>query len=162
MRTVPRLPVLLLLAASAPALAAPPATGAAPAHDHAAHAVPTAPGGSAVAPTFVADAALREAMGRVRAAVAGFDHARHGHMGPDQVVALADHLDAQIARVFRECRLEPRADASLHTVLATLARASRAVRTRPDDLGPVDAMTRALADYGRMFADPAPTPTPAH
>ena len=38
-------------------------------------------------------------------------HARHGHMGPEQVRSLADHLDTQIARVLRECRLEPRADA---------------------------------------------------
>lgn len=136
------LPVLVLLAAftATPALA----------HNHAA----PAPVASPVA-KYPADAALRTAMDRVRNAVEAFEHARHGHMGPEQVRALADHLDAQVARVFKECRLEPQADASLHVLLGTILKGSRALRQAPTDYAPVTAMERALADYARMFDDPA-------
>ena len=109
---------------------------------------------SASASHAAADARLRGAMARVRGAVAAFEHARHGHMADAQVRALADHVDAQVARVFAECRLPPAADASLHVVLGTLLKASRVLRESPGDLAPVDAMERALADYARMFQDP--------
>lgn len=137
------LPVLVLIAAfsAAPALA----------HNHAAPA--PMPAASPIA-KYPADAALRTAMDRVRNAVEAFEHARHGHVGAEQVRALADHLDAQVAKVFSECRLEPQADASLHVLLGTLLKGSRAIREAPDDLTPVMAMERALADYARLFDHP--------
>lgn len=123
----------------------------APAHQHAAPAhAPLAPS----AAKFPADVALRTAMDRVRNAVEAFEHARHGHMGPEQVRALSIHLDAQVMRVFAECRLEPKADASLHAILGMLLKGSRALRETPDDYTPVAAMERALADYARRFDDP--------
>lgn len=124
---------------------------AAPALAHS-HAAPAAQAPSAA--RFPADAALRTAMDRVRNAVEAFEHARHGHMGPEQVRALSAHLDAQVMRVFAECRLEPQADASLHVILGTLLKGSRAMRETPDDYTPVAAMERALADYARRFDDP--------
>lgn len=131
------------------------AIGAAPADAHR-HADPEAPGAAAsTVAAYAGDAALRTAMERVRNAVGAFDHARHGHMGPEQVRALSAHLDEQVVRVFRECRLPPREDASLHVILATLGKASRAMRESPGDFAPVDAMDRALADYARLFADPS-------
>lgn len=142
MRTVQLSVIALLLAVTAPAALA---------HRHAAHATDVATQSPAV---FPADAQLRVAMDRVRNAVEAFEHARHGHMGPEQVRALTDHLDAQVTRVFKECRLEPRADASMHVILATIAKASRAMRAKPGDFTPVAAMERALADYARMFNDP--------
>lgn len=124
------------------------------AHRHAAPDADPAPVATPAA-RYPADAALRTAMDRVRNAVGAFEHARHGHMGPEQVRALADHLDAQVARVFRECRLEPQADAAMHVILGVLMKGSRAMRETPDDFAPVAAMERALADYARMFDDPA-------
>lgn len=99
---------------------------------------------------------LIDAMGRVRDAVEAFEHARHGHMGPVQVRALATHLDAQITHAFSSCRLPPDADASLHTILAIIAKASRAMHEQPERYEPVAAMERALADYARVFNDPLP------
>lgn len=139
-------PVLLPLAFAVLTLAAVPAQ----AHRHAAPEAATA----APAAAFPADAALRAAMDRVRNAVEAFEHARHGHMGAEQVRALSAHLDAQVMRVFAECRLEPQADASLHVILGVILKGSRAMREAPGDFAPVDAMERALADYARLFDDP--------
>lgn len=136
---------LLSLACLLLALATPPAV----AHKHA----PSAPP-DAAAPNYATDPALRAAMDGVRHAVEAFAHARHGHMGPAQVRALADHLDTQVARVVRACRLAPQADASLHALLLTILAADRALRESPGDVAPLDAMDRALADYGRLFEDP--------
>lgn len=143
-----RAPILILVVLAS-TLAASPAS----AHRHAAPEPVAA--SAANAPRYPADAALRTAMDRVRNAVEAFEHARHGHMGPEQVRALADHLDAQVARVFQECRLERQADASLHVLLGTLLKGSRALRQAPGDFSPVVAMERALADYARLFDDPA-------
>ena len=109
---------------------------------------------AAPAARFAADATLRAAMDRVRNAVEAFEHARHGHMGPAQVRALSEHLDAQVMHVFAECRLEPQADASLHVVLGVVLEGSRAMRASPGDFAPVAAMERAMADYARLFDDP--------
>lgn len=140
-------PSRLLFAAFALAFAC--AAHAAP-HRHA-----TAPGSGTASP-YAADAALRGSMARVRGAVGAFEHARHGHMGPEQVRALSAHLDAQVARVFAECELEPQADASLHVLLVVILEASRAMRDTPGDFAPVDAMQRAMADYARLFEGAAP------
>lgn len=136
---LPRIACLVLALAATPAFA----------HRHLPAVAIDAP-----APRHATDATLREAMDGVRNAVEAFAHARHGHMGPAQVRALADHLDSQVARVFRDCRLAPDADASLHTLLLTILAADRAMRETPGDFGPVDAMNRAIADYARLFDDP--------
>lgn len=116
-----------------------------------------APSTNAVTARHATTPELVEAMDRIRNAVEAFEHARHGHMGPTQVRALSDHLDAQIAHAFSTCRLPPDADASLHSLLGVLAKASRAMREEPGRFEPVLAMERALADYARVFtASPAP------
>lgn len=139
-----RLPTLL--AVLAVAFAADPAA----AHRHAS----PEPTTNAVTARHVATPELVEAMDRIRNAVEAFEHARHGHMGPAQVRALSAHLDAQVAYAFSACRLPADADASLHSLLGVIAKASRALHERPDDFGPVLAMERALADYARVFSAP--------
>jgi hypothetical protein len=126
-----------------------PVAGATHVHD-----VPTSAPAATTAARYPTDATLREAMDGVRNGVEAFAHARHGHMGPAQVRALADHLDSQVARVFRDCELAPEADSSMHMLLLTILAADRAMRETPGDFGPVDAMDRAIADYARLFDDP--------
>lgn len=111
---------------------------------------------SAASASHEATPELIAAMDRIRNAVEAFEHARHGHMGPAQVRALADHLDAQIAHAFSSCPLPPDADSSLHSILAIIAKASRAMHEQPEQYEPVSAMERALADYARVFNDPPP------
>lgn len=123
-----------------------------PAHRHVSGGPREAP--AAATARYPTDAEHRRAMERVRDAVQAFEHARHGHMGREQVRALSAHLDAQVTIVFSECRLEPEAGASLRVILGTLLKGSRAMRQTPDDFAPVAAMERALADYARMFDDP--------
>lgn len=138
------------------ALALAPAALATP-HRHApavAAAATATPGKTATA-RYPADAALRTAMARVRAAVGALERARKDRAAPAQVRALSTELDAQVMRVFAECRLEPQADASLHVILGMILKASRAMRDTPGDFTPVAAMQRALADYARLFDDPA-------
>lgn len=143
-----RLPILF--ASLSLALAALPAA----AHRHA---VPE-PTTNAVTARHASTPELVEAMDRIRNAVEAFEHARHGHMGPAQVRALSEHLDAQIAHAFSTCRLPAEADASLHSLLGIIAKASRAMREQPDDFEPVSAMERALADYARVFNAPGAAP----
>lgn len=171
------LPVLLAMSlAAAPALAAPQHDHRAHAGhgDHAAHAAQTAhgthadhahhghhaPAGSDIPADHVRwtpDAPLMQGMARVRAAMETLAHHEMGHLAPEQARALAVEIDGAIEYMFANCRLDPEPDVALHGVLARLMAGTRALREDPADATPVAGMREAVADYGRLFDDPAGT-----
>lgn len=161
------LPVLLALA-----LAIVPGLAIAQ-HDHGAHAAQTPPAEAnssthahhtadapaAVVPAghvrWAPDAPLVDGMGQVRKAVATLAHLEMGHLGEANVLTLAGDVDAAIEYMFANCELDPEPDVALHGILARLMAGSQALRAAPADPTPVTVMRAALADYGRLFDDPA-------
>ena len=133
----------LLLALATPALA----------HDHA-HPAGEAAAAPVPAQRWSTDASLREGMGHVRAAVEALGHYEHGHLGPAQAVQLADGIQRDIGAIFAHCKLEPRADAALHPILAALLRGAQALEADPTRLAAIEPMRNALQDYARAFDDP--------
>lgn len=93
-------------------------------------------------------------MASVREAVATLAHHEMGHMGEAHVVALAGEIDAAIAGMFANCKLEPEPDVALHGLLARLMAGTRALNATPADASPVADMRAAVQDYGRLFDDP--------
>lgn len=142
------LPFVLLCAAGSPAFAqehahhAPPAT------------VPPTIAQDAPAQRWLADAPLREGMGRIGRTVATFQHYEHGHMDPGQAVALATLVEQDIQFLVANCKLEPAADAALHAIIARLSLAAQAVKADPGDRSTIPSMREALRDYQRQFDDP--------
>src|SRR5690606_5016495 len=96
-------------------------------------------------------------MSRVRKAVATLAHLEMGHLDARQVLTVADDIDAAIEDMFANCRLAPEPDVALHGILARLMAASKALREVPEDPAPAATMRAALADYARLFDDPAAT-----
>ena len=68
---------------------------------------------------------------------------------------MAGDVDAAVESMFANCRLEPEPDVALHGILARLMAGSKALRDAPADPAPVGPMRDALADYERLFDDPA-------
>jgi len=95
------------------------------------------------------DAPLRASMERIRAAL----HARRAPGGSSD--ALAREIDEAIAHMVRNCKLPPRADATLHALIARLAAASGALREKPGSKPALDEIAAVLDLYPKYFEHPA-------
>ena len=138
------LPFVLLCAAGSPAFA----------QDHAHHMPSAAVAADAPAQRWLADAPLREGMGRIGRTVATFEHHEHGHMNQEQALALATLLEQDIRFLIANCKLEPAADAALHGIIGRLSMAALAMKADPEDHRAISLMRDSLRDYGRQFDDP--------
>ena len=144
--TLTTVPLLLLAV-----MTAPPARAQA-GHEH--HAPVAAVAAATVSQRWASDAPLRTGMAKIRVAVDALQHYERGHMGPEQAVELATQIQAQVAYIVANCKLEPRADAALHVIIAELGKAAGALRADPADLGAIPPMREALQQYSRQFNDP--------
>lgn len=140
------LPIILLLAAPAPA-SAQHTHGAAPAQVDA-HA------------SFRADVPLSREMAAIRAAFAAQIPAiGAGRLDSAGYAALGSEVQTRINTMIRECRLPADADAVLHDYIGRMLTA--AARMRQADLDPTAHRTAALDvvkiynEYGSRFVDPA-------
>jgi len=141
---LPSVALPLLLALAVPV--------AAQSHAHRGMGAATAP---APAQRWKTDAALREGMGRIRAAVDGLGHYEHGHIGAEQALKLAASIEHDIGFIVSHCKLEPRADAALHPILGALMHGALALNANPADFATIQPMRDALQDYARTFDDPS-------
>ena len=126
-----------------------------PAHAQHAHHEPARDVSDSSAPSqrHAADAPLREGMARIHTAL---DELRHYEMGQmpeplaiEQVAAIKSAIDI----LFATCKLEPEADAALHSILVPLLAAVQTFKGNPHDVGAIAAMRQAVADYSRLFDD---------
>lgn len=98
------------------------------------------------------DAPLLEGMSRVRTALAGLE--AESHPNDAAVAAGADEIDAAIAYMFANCKLDTEPDIALHAVLARLMAGTKALKANPSDGSPVADMHGAMHNYEQLFDDP--------
>jgi len=126
------------------------------AHDHAA----AAPHNLALnqGRKWATDEPLRAGMQRIRALVAPQLQAAHiGKLTPAQYRQLATQVETEVGGIVANCKLEPKADAMLHLVIADMAQgvdamAGKNARMRPA-LGLVK-VAQAVDQYGGYFDHP--------
>lgn len=127
-------------------------------HEHVAHAQLALP--APPQQRWVADAALRDGMGRIHAAL---EQLRAYEAGNGDI-ADARTQAAQIRRatddIFAKCKLAPERDAVLHRMLAPLLGALQRFDADPRAVSQISVMRAAIADYPRYFD--APTWAVAH
>lgn len=155
------------MALSLPALAGTHGHAGDPAHGarhdpaaHGVHAAEHAQDEPPVAPQFparrwVPDAPLSEGMLRVRAVTGALAHGGHGHLDDAQVQGIAAELQSAVEAMFAQCKLEPEPDAALHPLLARVLGAAAVLRERGFDEDALATLGQVLADYPRLFDDPA-------
>lgn len=145
---------VLMLAASASAQAA----GSQGGHDHHGH-------GSGEPQKLQLDAGrkwgtdkfLRQAMEGINQAMDGALPLIHKHrFGGQEYQALAATVRQKVAYAVENCRLEPRADAMLHLVIADLLAGAEAMEARDDHARHQGAVRvlQALQAYGKHFQHP--------
>ena len=125
----------------------------APPEEHAQHSKPAA-AVPVPAERWTADAPLREGMGRIQVALKELRHYEMGHMKEPTALELVATIQDAGAYIFTHCKLEPDADAALHSMLAPLLSAAQTLKDDPHDIAAVGAMRDAVADYPRYFDDP--------
>ena len=106
---------------------------------------------------WASDAPLRQRMANLRAALAGHVQAIHaGSLPADRYTTLGEATQTEVAGIVAECKLEPKADAMLHLVIAEmLAGADIMLGKAPGQ--PASGAKRvisALNQYGRHFEHP--------
>lgn len=147
----------IALALAVPALASPGARDGEPAAKHESHEAHGAHGsadaGGLPAVRWQSDEPLREGMRRVRAATQALSNGEHGHLGTDQVAAVAQELEAAVHAMFAQCKLDPAPDAALHPLLARVLQASALLAGGEFDAGALAELEAVLARYPQLFAD---------
>ena len=107
---------------------------------------------------WATDAPLRQAMNDINQAMAKALPAIHkNQFGNEDYQALAATISARVGDAVAQCKLEPKADAMLHLVIADLMAGAgimeeKSTQTRHD--GAVKVL-EALKSYGKYFQHPA-------
>lgn len=127
-------------------------------HEHARHqhqhaAVPAQPGGAAPQ-IWETDAPLREGMRNIRAALRTLEAGRADGLSGSEANDFAAQIDKQVAFLINNCKLQPQADAALHTIIADLVGAAQSLKSDPAELDVFASMHAALQRYARRFNDP--------
>lgn len=105
------------------------------------------------------DEPLRNGMINIRALVEpqlGAIHA--GKLTATQYLDLAAKIEGEVAYIVASCKLDPKADAMLHLVIAEIGSGVDAMKGKAASARPADGaatVVTALDDYGRYFDHPA-------
>jgi hypothetical protein len=143
------------LAASLALAFAAPVLAAEPAHDHAAAGATLQLNQGS---KWQTDEPQRTGMGNMRAALAKDLELIHAGKASDaQYEALAAKLNGEVAYVVQNCKLEPKADAELHKVIAEVLGGAEAMQGKEAGVARRDGAVRvlkALEAYGEHFDHP--------
>jgi hypothetical protein len=102
---------------------------------------------------WTTDAPLRAGMERIRDAVVttNVESQHAGGLDEQKAERLAAVVENAIVYMISNCRLEPRADANLHMLLARLSGGAAAIRADPKPASGLALLIDALAVYPRYF-----------
>jgi hypothetical protein len=111
---------------------------------------------------WATDEPLRAGMGRIRGLVEPQLAAAHaGKLTPAQYRELATQVDLEIAGIVANCKLEPKADAMLHVVIADLGAGTEAMAGKNPKLRAALGLVKvaeAVNQYGSHFDHPGFAP----
>ena len=104
------------------------------------------------------DEPLRAGMGRIRNLVEPQLGAAHaGKLTPSQYRELATQVETEVGGIVASCKLEPKADAMLHLVIADIGAGTDAMAGKDAKLRPALGLVKvaqAVNQYGSHFDDP--------
>jgi hypothetical protein len=110
------------------------------------------------------DKPLRDGMDRIRGLVEPQLSAAHaGKLGPSQYQAMAKQIESQVGAIVANCKLEPKADAMLHLVIADIGAGTDAMAGKNAKLPRAQGLMKvaqAVNAYGGHFDHPGFKPIP--
>jgi hypothetical protein len=107
---------------------------------------------------WATDEPLRAGMGRIRSLVEPQLGAAHaGKLTPAQYRALAAQVEAEVGGIVANCKLEPKADAMLHLVIADIGAGTDMMAGKTAQASPALGLVKvaqAVNQYGSHFDHP--------
>jgi hypothetical protein len=106
---------------------------------------------------WATDEPLRKGMTEIRGALAAKHEAIHkGKLTPAEYRTLGGTVQAQVATIVAQCKLEPAADANLHLIIAELVAGADAMQGKSKATPAAGAaqVVRAVNQYGQYFNHP--------
>ena len=107
---------------------------------------------------WATDGPLRKAMANIRNAMDASAHDIHeGKLSAARYGELARKVNGEVAYMVSNCKLEPRADAQLHLIIADMLEGAEAMEGKAKQVKRRDGAVKvmgALENYGAYFADP--------
>lgn len=104
---------------------------------------------------WASDEPLRESMAKIRDAVdAKLPAVHRGELAAAQYDALGVEIEAQVAHIVQNCKLDPQADEVLHAILAELLEGNEKLRGRDaktERSAGVVQVVRSLGQYAKYF-----------
>jgi len=104
------------------------------------------------------DAPLRKSMAQIRQTVIASLHKIHENKLPASGYAtLAHKVESEVGTIVSNCKLEPKADAQLHLIVADLLAGAEQMAGKSKDAKRQDGAVKvivALDNYAKYFADP--------
>lgn len=108
---------------------------------------------------FLTDAQLRKSMDAMRTVVQANLPKVHGFKATDaDYAAIAKQIDAEVAVIFQECKLEPDADAALHEILLPIMDATKTLNEGTIKRFAFVKILKSVNEYGEQFDHPGFTP----
>ena len=107
---------------------------------------------------WATDEPLRVGMGRIRGLVEPQMGAAHaGKLTPVQYRELATQIETEVGGIVANCKLEPKADAMLHVVIADIGAGTDTMAGKHTKASPASGLVRvarAVNQYGSHFDHP--------
>jgi len=107
---------------------------------------------------WASDEPLRASMAKIRDAVdAKLPAVHRGELAAAQYDVLGGEIEAQVANIVQNCKLDPQADEELHAILAELLEGNEKLRGRDAKAGRsagVVQVVRSLDQYAKYFEHP--------
>lgn len=104
------------------------------------------------------DAHLRKAISDIRQSMAASLEAIHKNRLPSKAYSgLAHKVEGAVGEIVANCKLEPKADAQLHIIVADLLAGAEQMAGKSKKAKPADGAVRVIAaldNYGKYFNDP--------
>lgn len=104
------------------------------------------------------DTALRQGMAAIHLELVEFMPAFHqGSLSSDELQRLASGIEAQVASIVANCKLDAQADAQLHIVIAQLLEGVEQLAGKQPDVNPTQGVITILSgidSYTHYFDDP--------
>lgn len=100
------------------------------------------------------DASLHIGMSKIKTSIEeSISEIHHKKFSEAQYKALADKVDAQLAYLFKNCKLPAAADAQLHILLFDIMQASRQMQSSDNPRSGAITTIKALQKYPHYFDD---------
>lgn len=102
---------------------------------------------------WATDAPLRQGMQRIQALIKPLEGNAHG-VSPEQAAQVAKGVQDEVNTMIKNCKLVPKADATLHVLIVEMLKGAEALTAKPASNQGLSSIQKAIEQYPLYFDHP--------